>query len=170
MKLPKTSTRGLEPRSSLEADGLLAVVGFQAEVGGAVADARALLQGADLAAEQAANEHLGRWPIAGREGPRHPGQQGIAEVVGGQVFLALRCPFEEVQQFLLGQPAVALGVHAAEQAIDHVRLLDVWVVVGPVEIVSGDAAVLVAVQASKRLVVAVKFVPDDPPALSGPCN
>jgi hypothetical protein len=145
-EVPEDQDDGLGTQQLRELEGLLAVGRFQGEIRGRLADVRSFIQRADLAGEQAADEHGGRGFVAGLEAPRDPGQQRGAQVVGGEVVTPPAGPPEELVQFVARQLAVPPRVHPTEQAVDEGGLLDVRVPIRPVEVPGRDPTVAVAIQ------------------------
>src|SRR5262249_38003529 len=141
---------------------LLAVARLQGEVGSRVVELRPLVHRADLAAEQAAHEQLRRRHVG--DGPlllRWHGEEGLGQVVRGDMVLAPGRLVEELQPLLACQLAVGSLVDSVEPVTGHLVLLGIEGAVRPVEVVGTELAVLVAIKTSEERFGAEKFLARD---------
>ena len=147
MKLPKIRTTGLPPRWSESLTTSLTIVGLEDEVGGRRPEVRTFEHRADVAVE----DHLEPVHAVGERG--EPGsrsfrvdEQGVAEIVVGEMILPVGHGGEECLPFLGGDLSVTVGIDHVESAAPLPCHLVPGRPLRPVEIGRGDRAIVVAVQ------------------------
>src|SRR5262249_27255046 len=135
---------------------------LQEKARSAVADRRAFVEGANLAVEQAAEEEQRRRAALLTRG-RLRQLHGPAQIVGGEIGLALGGLLEESLPLLFADAAIAIGVEQGEPLAGELAGPVVGGALGPIEVGRGQNAVAVTVEAVEEVGGTGELGARDPP-------